>query len=180
MADFYKNYDQIKTQEDCPATGIQYTIDTDTPLGSEPVDIDFFKKHARIDFDTDDELVQAYITAARIALEQYAQKSFGPKTMIITAEYLPPKWRLMYGPVDAIATADFTNVKDILQEGGADIEVEYTSLGLVNDDIRIAICRYAAGLYTFRENVVDSKIVPQMEFDAAKAMIKPYMNVTLF
>lgn len=159
--------------------GVQY--DTVVDLVSEPVTLEFFKQHSRIDFEMDDNLCLAYITAARMELEQWGQVSFGAKTMRITALELPRNWRLMYGPVDTVTTPGFSNVGDILKEGGRDISVEYTTTAaLVNDLVKVAICRYAAGLYVNRENIQESKFSSGQLQDEAKTMLRPIVNITLF
>ena len=179
MADFYKNCDKIcnGVNGQLTASGIQYSVIED--LEEEPVTLDFFKQHARIDFDTDDTLAAVYLKAARQELERWSQLSFGVKTMGLTALSLPANYRLMFGKVDVVTTLEFTNKGDILKEGGTDIDIEYTTLDWIDDAIRIAICRYAAGLYIFRENVVESKYNYQGLMDEAQRMLNPYRNITL-
>lgn len=179
MADFYKNCDKIcnGVNGQLYASGIQYSVITD--LENEPVTLDFFKQHARIDFDTDDTLCEIYIKAARQYLEQWSQLSFGVKTIGLTALSLPKNYRLMFGKVDEVTTDNFTNKGDILKEGGTDIDIDYTTKDWIDDAIRIAICRYAAGLYIFRENVVESKYNYQDLMDEAQKMLNPYRNITL-
>jgi len=176
--DFVRNIDKLGCYSygQRTAKGVQYTVIDD--LATEPVDVDFFKQHARIDFDTDDSLVSTYLIAARQELEQWSQLSFGVKTIGLTALELPDNYRLMFGRVNTVTTAGYTNVGDILKEGGTDIDIEFTTIGTINDAIRVAICRYAAGLYINRENVVDTKFSTQQKQDEAKEMLKPYMNIT--
>lgn len=177
--DFYKNVDYLDSNDSAywSAKGIQYSIIED--LANEPVDVEFFKLHARIDFDTDDELVEVYVKAAREYLEQWSQLSFGVKTIGLTALSLPKNYKLMFGKVDTVTTTGFTNVGDILKEGGEDIDIEYTTKDWIGDAFRIAICRYAAGLYINRENIVETKFSADSLQDAAKDMLRPYMNITL-
>src|SRR6478609_197497 len=182
--DYYKNVDKLCGYANglidgggYAASGIQYSVITD--LTTEPVTLDFFKQHARIDFDTDDTLCAVYLKSARQELERWSQLSFGVKTMGLTALSLPTNYRLMFGKVDEVTTEGFTNKGDILKEGGTDIDIEYTTLDWIDDAIRIAICRYAAGLYIFRENVVESKYNYQGLMDEAQRMLNPYRNITL-
>ena len=178
--DYYKNVDKLGV--DCYtdqyyAKGVQYDVIAD--LADEPVDTDFFKAHARIDFDTDDSLVNSYLKSARQELEQWSQLSFGVKTIRLRALELPKNYKLMFGRVDTVTTANYTNVGDILIEGGTDIDVEYTTLGTINEAIKIAICRYAAGLYINREDTVESKFAGTQKINEAKEMLRPYMNIVL-
>ena len=177
--DYAKNIDKLGCDSYDGVRGLQYSVVTD--LVSEPVTLEFFKQHTRIDFDMDDNLCLAYIAAARMELEQWGQVSFGVKTMRLTALELPNNWRLMFGPVSTVVTSGYPNVGDILKEGGHEITVEYTTTaGLVNDLVRVAICRYAAGLYVNRENVIDTKFAAGQEMDEAKTMLRPIVNANMF
>lgn len=177
--DYYKNVDKLGCYTAMPltASGIQYSVIED--LATEPVTVDFFKQHARIDFDTDDTLCEVYIKAARQHLEQWSQLSFGIKTIGLTALSLPKNYRLMFGKVDEVTTANFTNKGDILKEGGTDVDIEFTTLDWIDDVVKVAICRYAAGLYINRETVTDTKYSSQTLQDEAKIMLNPYRNITL-
>lgn len=161
------------------AIGLKYEIIED--ILAEPIDVDFFKSHARIDFDTDDSLSLAYIKSARQHLENWAQLSFGVRTMKVRALWLPENYKLMFGPVNTVITEGFTNFGDLLKgtEGKTDIEVTYTTTGLSNEVVKVAIARYAAGLYISRENVVDTKFSTQLLQDEAKKMIRSLANITI-
>lgn len=177
--DFDTNSDYYNRNLETPVLhGVQYRVVTD--LATEPVTLEFFKEHARIDFDTDDTIITAYIKAARIYLEQWAQLSFGVKTINLKALRLPCNYKLMYGYVDAITTSGYTNFGDILKEGGTDINIEYTTLGIINDDIKIAICRLAASYYIYRETEVETKFSSSALKNEAEKMVKPYANITWF
>lgn len=180
MADFYKNCDKIcdGNYGHLTASGVQYSVIED--LLVEPVSLQFFKDHARIDMDTDDTLCEIYIKASRQELEQWSQLSFGVKTMGLTALSLPTNYKLMFGKVDTVTTENFTNKGDILKEGGTDIDIEFTTKDWIDDAIRVAICRYAAGLYINRETVTETKFSAQSLQDEAKNMLNPYRNITLF
>ena len=176
--DYYKNVDYLGcTSKHRTARGVQYSTVTD--LATEPVTTGFFKLHARIDFDTDDSLVAVYLKASRLYLEEWSQLSFGVKTKRLTALELPDNFMLMHGRVNTITTSGFTNIGDILKEGGFDIDIQYTTKDWIGDAFRIAICRHAAGLYINRENIVETKFSADSLQDAAKDMIRPYMNITL-
>lgn len=177
--DYFKNVDKLchDGSRQLTAKGVQYSVITD--LATEPVTLAFFKDHARIDFDNDDTLCNVYIKAARLELERWSQLSFGVKTMGLTALSLPKNYRLMFGKVDTVTTTGFTNKGDILKEGGTDIDIEFTTLDWIDDVVRVAICRYAAGLYINRETVTETKFSAQSLQDEAKAMLNPYRNITL-
>lgn len=164
-----------------PAYGIQYYVVED--LAAEPVDVTFFKDHARIDFDTDDALIATYITAARIELEQWAQISFKVQTRRLTALNIPKNYKLMYGPVSSITTEGFTIFGDHVKEGGTEVIIDYITEGVINDTIKIAIARYAAGLYAIREHIMltdkGTPLNTAKMISEAREMIRPFANITL-
>ena len=162
--------------------GIQYSVVND--LEEEPVDLIFFKLHNTIDYDFHDALLDVYLKAAREYLEEYCQKSFGPKTINVKALHLPDNYRLMYGKIEGIVgETDYELLGDILKTGGKDIDFDFTTTGVINDVIRIAICRYAAGLYAIRENILsDDKGNPISGaniVDQAKLLVQPYRNIII-
>lgn len=177
--DYNRNIDRLGSLESQPyrAVGVQY--DEVVPLSVSPIDLDFFKEHARIDFDTDDTLCQMYIDAAVEELQAWSQLSFGVRTMQLIAKSLPKNFKLMYGRVDEVTTANYSNTGDYLNEGGRDIKIEYTTKGKMNSAIKVAIARYAAGLYIFRENVIDTKYSSVNLIDEAKLMVQPYKNIII-
>lgn len=198
MADYYKNSDYYgcdtiassgfsRIGQSRPAVeGIEYSVLAD--LTQEPVTLSDYKQHARVDFATDDNLLAFYLKSAREYLEQWSQLSFGVKTIRFTALRVPDRYKLMHGPYTAINDPDrtlFGAKGDILMQGGTDIDVELTS-GWPNDmlpeAIKVAICRYAAGLYAIRENYIYSvngvPHEPTEVMDEAQKLLRPWMNIT--
>ena len=198
MADYYKNSDYLGCdtiasrgfgrigQSRPAAEGIEYTVITD--LAQEPVTLADFKQHARVDFNTDDNLLAFYLKAAREYLEQWSQLSFGVKTIRFTALRVPNRWKLMFGPYTAINDPDrtlFGAKGDILMQGGTEVDVELTTGWGVDglpDAIKVSICRYAAGLYAIRENLIYSingvPHEPTEVMDEAQKMLNPWRNIT--
>src|SRR5690606_17299555 len=166
--------------------GIEYSVVTD--LTQEPVTLSDFKQHARVDFNTDDSLLAFYLKAAREYLEQWSQLSFGVKTMRFTALRVPNRWQLVNGPDTAINDPDrtlFGAKGDILMQGGTDVDIELTSgwpNGTLPEAIKVAICRYGAGLYAIRENLIYSvngvPHEPTEVMDEAQKMLNPWRNIT--
>jgi hypothetical protein len=163
-----------------PVEGITYQVVED--LATEPVTKEFFKQHARIDFDTDDNLLESYLKASRQELERYCQLSFGDKKMRLLALRLPKNYRLMYGHVREITSpADLTLFGDIVKDGnGEDVVIEYETswdqVGGLPESIKIAICQYAAGMYIHRENIITELTVFNL-YDQAKKSLDRYRNV---
>lgn len=179
--DYYRNFDHLcQDGSRLTISGTSYEVVHD--LYAEPVDLETFKQHERIDFDTDDALCLMYIKAARIELERYTMLSFGAKTMGFMALDVPSGYKLMFGPVESIITPGFTNFGDLLRQGGRNVEIEYTTKDTYFDDdmVKTAICRYAATLYAFREGLVISRYHDQSSIDEAKKMLDPIRNIILF
>lgn len=165
--------------------GVDYSVVVD--LVQEPVILEEFKQHARVDFNTDDNLIARYLKAAREYLEEWSQLSFGVKTIRFTALRVPDKYKLMNGPYTAISDPNrtlFGAKGDTLMQGGREIDVTLTTgwpAGLP-ETIKVAICRYAAGLYAVRENLIYSvngvPHEPTQVMDEAQKMIRPWANIT--
>lgn len=178
MADFDKNIDQLcewglPRYNTYPATsGLQISFIDETEY-EEPVTVLEFKDHAYIDADTDDNLLELYLKAARIDVENYLQKSLGIRTVQLLAQRLPKNYRLPWGPVESIETDGYTLFGEILKEGGEAVTIEYvTNASLVNDSIKVVIYQTAFNIYEVRsgrpEKYPDSMI---------KASLNPFRRV---
>jgi len=156
MADYYLNSDftdstGLPVYEKAGTQGLQVSFVSETDY-IEPWTLSEFKEFARIDFDTDDNLLTLFLKSARIDIEQYLQKSLGIRTILLSALKLPKNFNLPFGPVASISTTGFTKVGDILKEGGEDLEVTYvTNASQCNETIRMAIYRQALNYYENRD-----------------------------
>ena len=178
MADFDKNCDQLNSlfpvYERSRVSGLQLTIINESEY-VDPWDLDDFKDHAKIDFATDDNLLELYLKAATIDVEQYLQRSLGVRTFNLLALTLPKNYRLPFGPVAEIFTAGFTLFGDILKEGGKDVNIEYsTNASLVNDSIIEAIYKQAFNYYENRDSSTDMPLD-----NIVKKILRPYRVETL-
>lgn len=189
--DYYKNIDKLCCPDSLgrigqrrPAVeGVDYAVIQD--LDQEPVTLQDFADHCRVDFNVDDNLLAFYLKSARQYLEQWSQLSFGVKTIRFRALRVPNRWKLMFGPFTAINDPDRTLFGDILMQGGTEVDIELTSgwgaAGLP-EAIKVAICRYAAGLYAIRENYIlninGTIQEPSQVMDEAQKMVRPWANVT--
>lgn len=182
--DFYKNEDYFRrlngTNREPSISGIQYHVVKD--LVTEPVSIEFFKAHVRVDWNTDDNLLQIYLKSARQHLEKWSQLSFGAKEMKLTALRLPANYRLMYGPVDEVT--GYENVGDtMLNPPLKNATIEFTTKWEeLPEAIKVAICKRAAGDYVIKENyIINEKGTVQDArgfYDEAQKLLSPYRNVT--
>jgi hypothetical protein len=154
------------------ATGLQVTFTSEANY-VEPYNVEDFKDYARIDFDTDDNLIALFLKSARQNIEQYMQKSLGIRTINLIALHLPKNYKLPYGPIQSITTAGYTLFGDLLKEGGKDINITYvTNASLVNDAIKQAIYRQAYHYYEYRE--ANSK--PDL-LSEVKLLVNPYRRI---
>lgn len=158
------------------AKGVQVQF-TDESEFVEPWDIHEFKEFAKIDFATDDNLISAFLLAARQAVEQYLQLSLGFRTVSLLALELPKNYRLPWGPVDKLITEGYTLFGSILKEGGKDVEIEYTTSDkLVNENIKNAIYRQALHNYENRMKNLEPKFASGV-IDEVKMILQPYRQV---
>jgi hypothetical protein len=59
------------------------------PPAAEPVSLDVAKKHLRVDFDDDDLLIQALVSAAREWAEIYCKRAFFNQTIVLSLDAFP-------------------------------------------------------------------------------------------
>ena len=181
MADFDENCDIVNwtglpVYQKSGTQGLQISFTSETSY-VEPYSLSDFKDFARIDFDTDDNLLSLFLKASRIDIERYLQKSLGIRTITLSALRLPTNFYLPYGPVQSISTTGFTKVGDILKEGGTDIEVEYVSnASLVNDSIKTAIYMQSLNYYDNREKYSESGMQGVL-IDDVKKILQPFRKV---
>jgi hypothetical protein len=154
------------------ATGVQVTFTSEANY-VEPYNVEDFKDYARIDFDTDDNLIALFLKSARINIEQYLQKSLGVRTIRLLALHLPKNYKLPYGPIQSITTAGYTLFGDLLKEDGKDIDITYiTNASLVNDAITQAIYRQAYHYYEYREESSKPNLLNEV-----KLLVNPYKRI---
>ena len=187
MANYFNNEDIILRNRygraSDPASsisGIQYHVVED--LEDEPVDIDFFKDHIRVDWSTDDNLLESYLKSSRQYLENWSQLSFGSKTMKLTALRLPANYKLMFGPIDSVTGYD--NVGDtMLNPMLVNVSIAFTTKWeSLPEAIKIAICKHAAWDYMVREKIATTEKGNLQEakefYDESQKLLLPYRNVT--
>jgi hypothetical protein len=164
--------DILPVYEYLGATGLQIRFTSETSY-VEPYNVEDFKDYARIDFDTDDNLILLFLKSARQNIEQYMQKSLGVRAINLIALHLPKNYKLPYGPIQSITTPGYNLFGDLLKEGGKDINITYvTNASLVNDAIKQAIYRQAYHYYEYRE--ANSK--PDL-LSEVKLLVNPYRRI---
>ena len=177
--DYYRNFDHIDRCHHHPnrVSGLQVKFIDESDY-IDPYDIEDFKDFARIDYDTDDALLNTLLKSATTEIERYLQKSLGIRTIRLTAINLPKDYVLPYGPVSEILTDGFTHVGDIMKEGGEDITVDYlTDASIVNATVIHAIYRQAYSAYENREKYLDGNREIGMIVNEVKMMLQPYKRM---
>ena len=69
-----------------------YSLRTITQPTVEPVSLDRFKAHLRLDSDDEDDLLGSYLRGARSLLEQTTQRAFMPQTVAFGLDRFPFGW----------------------------------------------------------------------------------------
>ena len=174
---FFFEYDcaEIENDTDMTVRGIKYKVLED--LEYEPVTVEFLKQHIRVDFDMDDNLIGNYLKSARQTLEKYGSLSFGVKKIRFSALNLVDNFPLDYGPIASIVDDTYELFGDtVVDAGGEKITFDFLTgwEPELPEDIKVAICQYAAGLYADRENILSG--VTRGYMDQAKKVIDGYRN----
>jgi uncharacterized phiE125 gp8 family phage protein len=73
---------------------VKYSLVTVEPPAAEPVSLDLAKRHLRIDHDEEDDLIRAWIPAARELCEMRTGRRFGEQVLRLTLHCFP------YGPIE--------------------------------------------------------------------------------
>lgn len=111
-------------------------------LVAEPVDLDTAKKWLRVDFTTDDALINSIITSVRTHLEKYTGLSFGYKSMTCLVEVndCNQMIELPYGPVDVINSVErrYSQASwETLTETTSTVSGDYELFGAFSSKIKL-------------------------------------------
>jgi uncharacterized phiE125 gp8 family phage protein len=88
---------------------MRYSLLTLTPPVSEPVSLALAKAHLRIDHDEENELIEAWIPAARELTEAYTGKRWGEQSLRMTMAGFPPSGVIEFPiePVSAVTKLSY-------------------------------------------------------------------------
>jgi parallel beta-helix repeat protein len=174
---FFFEYDcgEIEKDTDMKVRGIKYKVLED--LEYEPVTVEFLKQHIRVDFDMDDNLIGNYLKSARQTLEKYGSLSFGVKKIRFSALNLVDNFPLDYRPIVSIVDDTYELFGNtVVDAGGEKITFDFLTgwEPELPEDIKVAICQFAAGLYADRENILS--VTTRGYMDQSKKVIDGYRN----
>jgi uncharacterized phiE125 gp8 family phage protein len=102
-----------------PADGNRIYV-VETPPDIEPVTLDELKAFARIKYTSEDTLLEGFITAARMAAEEYTGRAFISQTIKMLMDYWP-------GDVIDLPKPPLASITSIATLDEDDAETEYTS-----------------------------------------------------
>jgi hypothetical protein len=146
-------------------------------LVAEPVSLTEVKSYLDIDFTNHDTLLGTMISAARRRLEKYTGRSFGAKTMNVIMDVYCDQ-TLPGGPILAVTSATRegetdANYKLLGDEFKPDFgglwDVNYTTNGTTNEDLKLAIMAEVAYRYENRGDENQGTMST-----AAKDLARPY------
>jgi len=177
------------------------SVQIDSVTGSEIVPTSEFKSYARIETSDDDTVIAEMIKAARKKCEAFINRDIVAKTRSLFISNLKPsgeygdlyrkkaKIVLPFAPITAITsvqtqasdgtltsiTYDSYGLEDKYLEVASSYNknIVYTTTGLSNDDLKIAIKQLAATYYDNRSDFVQGNIntIPTN----AQSMLDPYV-----
>jgi len=179
------------------------SVQIDSVTGSEIVPTSEFKSYARIETSDDDTVIAEMIKAARKKCEAFINRDIVAKTRSLFISNLKPsgeygdlyrkktKIVLPFAPITAITsvqtqasdgtltsiTYDSYGLEDkyleVASSYNKNIKIVYTTTGLSNDDLKIAIKQLAATYYDNRSDFVQGNIntIPTN----AQSMLDPYV-----
>ena len=81
----------------------------------EPVSVDEFKIHSRVDHNHEDAKIQGYLLAARTLLEKDTRRDLCTKTRVLYLDYLPSWIVLDVAPVQSIVSITYYDSLNVQQ-----------------------------------------------------------------
>ena len=180
------------------------SVQIDSTTGSEIVPTSEFKSYARIETSDDDTVIAEMIKAARKKCEAFINRDIVAKTRSLFISNLKPsgeygdlyrkkaKIVLPFAPITAITsvqtqasdgtltsiTYDSYGLEDkyleVASSYNKNIKIVYTTTGLSNDDLKIAIKQLAATYYDNRSDFVTGTIVASIPTNV-QSMLDPYV-----
>jgi uncharacterized phiE125 gp8 family phage protein len=154
------------------------------------------KNYLRVDYDEDDDLIEALIATAQTRLEQYAGVAMTPRTLKVVA-YVDEFIELPYVPTGTISVVEYWNneewvvmpvgdynvlgdtTKKIYMVANNAMEYRFTytcGYATTPKGMKTALLKYVADLYEYRESSVEAS-QPNANLTTAYELMKPYKRI---
>ena len=171
-------------------------ITTTVAPTAEVVTLEEAKNYLRVDYNEDDDLIEALISTAQTRLEQYAGVAMTPRTLKVVA-FVNEFIELPYTPTGAISLVEYWNneewvvmpvgdynvlgdtTKKIYMVANNDMEYRFTyacGYATTPKPMKTAILKYVADLYEYRESSVEAS-QPNANLTTAYELMKPYKRI---
>tara|TARA_R110000744_G_scaffold3191_9_gene12476 strand:+ start:1832 stop:2395 length:564 start_codon:yes stop_codon:yes gene_type:complete len=180
------------------------SVQIDSIVGSEIVTLTEAKDYARVDVSTDDDLITSMIKSAREKCEAIINRDIVSKTrsvfmsnMSSSGEYdelyaRRTKYTIPYAPITSIQSVE-TQASDgslsaisydsyglddkyieLSASSNKNIKIAYTTSGMTNDDLKLAIKQLVATYYDNRSDFVTGISVNEIPSNV-KSILSPYI-----
>jgi uncharacterized phiE125 gp8 family phage protein len=154
------------------------------------------KNYLRVDYDEDNDLIEALIATAQNRLEQYAGVAMTPRTLKVVA-YVDEFIELPYTPTNTISLVEYWNneswvtmtvgdyevlgdtTKKIYMVANGEMEYRFTytcGYATTPKTMKTALLKCLADLYEYRESSVESS-KPNANLTTAYELMKPYKRI---
>jgi len=154
------------------------------------------KNYLRVDYDEDNDLIEALIATAQTRLEQYAGVAMTPRTLKVVA-YVDEFIELPYTPTNTISLVEYWNneswitmtvgdyevlgdtTKKIYMVANGEMEYRFTytcGYATTPKTMKTALLKCLADLYEYRESSVESS-KPNANLTTAYELMKPYKRI---
>lgn len=171
-------------------------ITTTVAPTAEVVTLTEAKNYLRVDYDEDDDLIEALIATAQTRLEQYAGVAMTPRTLKVVA-YVDEFIELPYTPTNTISLVEYWNneswvsmtvgdyevlgdtTKKVYMVANGEMEYRFTyTCGYTTTPktMKTALLKCLADLYEYRESSVESS-KPNANLTTAYELMKPYKRI---
>jgi uncharacterized phiE125 gp8 family phage protein len=171
-------------------------ITTTVAPTAEVVTLAEAKNYLRVDYNEDDDLIDALIDTAQIRLEQYAGVAMTPRTLKVVA-YVDEFIELPYVPTGTISVVEYWNneewvvmpvgdynvlgdtTKKIYMVANNAMEYRFTytcGYATTPKGMKTALLKYVADLYEYRESSVEAS-QPNANLTTAYELMKPYKRI---
>jgi len=166
---------------------------------TEPITLVEAKNYLRVDYNEDDDLIEALITSSRVRLEQYAGVAMTPRTLQVIA-YVDELIELPYCPIGTILDVEYLSGSDWVGLGESDyiaigvntmkivpvgfysMEFRFTYTCGYNDvpsSMKTAVYKLLSDLYEYRESSVESS-KPSANLMTAYELMRPFKRINIF